>query len=342
MKPPEVAQPRAAAQERPPAMQSTTCTMTTRTMTSSKTPEPAAPWTIESWKMLRRSMLRRAMPLCTLLLTAALALSPVVAQATFEGNMIGPPDGSAASTGATAATAGDAEPKDADPCGVPAEIAPAQEPVPGFAGLFKDAPRPLTIVVLGSLSAGTSPSVRAVAGFPTRLQALLTREFEARDMDLPLKVEMVGKTGALTGELAGLIRREVLPRNPALVIWQVGRADARQSNSPHRFSQSLKDGLDILQQQRIPTILADIQFHPQFEALYRTDDYRNYVRWVAGKRDLPLLRRYEMIEHWALAGSIDLDSGDEADQQAAYAFIQECLAFQATRMILGAGGLEPR
>jgi hypothetical protein len=76
--------------------------------------------------------------------------------------------------------------------------------------------------------------------------------------------------------------------------------------------------------------------------MYRTDDYRNYVRWVAGKRDLPLLRRYEMIEHWASAGSVDLDSGDEAKQQAAYRFIQECLAYQAAQLILSAAGVAPR
>jgi hypothetical protein len=152
----------------------------------------------------------------------------------------------------------------------------------------------------------------------------------------------VGRARALTGELAALIRREVLPLKPALVIWQVGRADARQANSPHRFSQSLKEGLEMLRQSGIATILADIQFHPQFEALYRTDDYRNYVRWVAGNKDVPLLRRYEMIEYWASAGAIDLDSGDDADQQAAFRFIQECLAYQAARMILGAAGLVPR
>jgi hypothetical protein len=39
---------------------------------------------------------------------------------------------------------------------------------------------------------------------------------------------------------------------------------------------------------------------------------------------------------------IDLDSGDDTAQQAAYGFIQECLAYQAARMILSAAGLLPR
>ena len=143
----------------------------------------------------------------------------------------------------------------------------------------------------------------------------------------------------MAAELAKLVDREVLPLKPALVIWQVGRSDPRKGNPPHRFAQALKDGISRLRTAGIPVIVGDIQFHPQFEALFRTDDYRNYVRWVAGKHDLPLLRRHEMIEDWSQSGRIDLDSGDDADQNASYAFIQECLAFQAARLIVGAAGL---
>jgi acyl-CoA thioesterase-1 len=229
----------------------------------------------------------------------------------------------------------------AQPCDAPEEIAPEQEPLPDLVRAFREGPRPLTIVVLGSLSTGSKEQLRGVPGFAPRLQARLHGELAARNLDLQLNVEVVGKARALTGELSGLIKRQVLPLKPALVIWQAGRADARLGNPPNRFSQSLGEGLDILRQHGIPTILADIQFHPQFEALYRTDDYRDYVRWAAGKRDLPLLRRYEMIEHWALSGAIDLDSGEDAKQEEAYAFIQECLAYQAVRMIVGGSGIGP-
>jgi hypothetical protein len=227
-------------------------------------------------------------------------------------------------------------------CDVASEVAPEPDLLPSLASAVKEGERPLTIVVLGSLSGDAGPAVKGVPGFPLRLQAHLEKELAARSLEPSVRVESVGRVRALAGDLAALIRREVLPLKPALVIWQVGRADARQANPPNRFSQSLKDGLDILQEKGIPAILADIQFHPQFEALYRTDDYRNYVRWVAGKRDVPLLNRFEMIEQGASSGSVDLDSGDDADQQAAYRFIQECLAYQATRMILGAAGIGTR
>jgi len=225
-------------------------------------------------------------------------------------------------------------------CEAPEEIAPEEERIDGLAAAVGTGQPPLTIVVLGALS-GQDAGGNGPDAFAPRLEAMLQAALAAKGVQQPVRIRLIGRTRAMAVDLAWLISREVLPLKPALVIWQVGRADARQGNPPHRFAQSLKEGMVRLREAGIPTILGDIQFHPQFEALFRTDEYRNYVRWVAGKYDLPLLRRHEMIEHWSQSGRIDLDSGNDADQKAAYGFIQECLAFQATRMILGAAGLAP-
>lgn len=237
-----------------------------------------------------------------------------------------------------AAPAGVAGAASEEACEVPPELSPGQDPLPGLARALKD-PATATIVVLGALSSGTKGQASGSIGYPARLQERLVSDFAARGADVRIKVQTIGKTRALAGDLAALINRQVLPLKPALVLWQVGRADARHGNPPHRFSNGIAEGLDTLQRNGIDTILLDIPFHPQFEALYRTDDYRDYLRWLAGKRDLPFVRRYEMIEHWASSGLIDLDSGEQAVQQAAYDFIQECTAYQAARMIIGGAGL---
>lgn len=224
-------------------------------------------------------------------------------------------------------------------CAVPEELTPPVEPIPALVQAVRSAGRPLAIVVLGSLSSHPRQRESAVPGFPARLQAELARRLAERGLAHPLRIETVGRTRALAGDLSGLLRSEVLPRQPALVIWQVGRADARRGNPPSRFARSLGGGLAALRKAGIPTILGDIQFHPQFEALYRTDDYRNYVRWLAGEYDLPMLRRHEMIEHWAGSGRIDLDSTEDREQAIAFDFIQECLAYHAATMILDGAGL---
>ena len=131
-----------------------------------------------------------------------------------------------------------------------------------------------------------------------------------------------------------MITKQVLPLKPSLVIWQVGRSDTRRGNPPYRFVDQLDVGLKLLKQQGIDTILLDIQYHPQFEAMFRTDEYRKHLRWVAAKRDLPLFQRYEMIEYWQSQGLVDLDSSTAGTESASFDFIQDCVSFQLTRMIV--------
>ncbi len=221
-------------------------------------------------------------------------------------------------------------------CEVPEDLAPDIERLPALTRAVAEPGKPLAIVVLGSRA---SHPVRRGPPFPARLQAALAQRLADRGLANAVNVTMVGRTQALAADLARLLARDVVPARPQLVIWQVGRADARRGNPPSRFARSLGDGLAALQKAGIDVILGDIQFHPQFEALYRTDEYRHYARWLAGELGLPLLRRHEMVEHWSETGRIDLDSTEEREQAIAYDFIQECLAHHAARMILAGAGL---
>lgn len=244
---------------------------------------------------------------------------------------------SAPAAGVPAAGASVAPPAELDErCEVPEELAPEIERLPALTRAIAEPAQPLSIVVLGSRA---SHPVRRGPPFPARLQAALAQRLADRGLPNVVNVTMVGRTQALAADLARLLAREVIPARPQLVIWQVGRSDARRGNPPSRFARSLGDGLAALQKAGMDVIVGDMQFHPQFEALYRTDDYRHYLRWLAGERSLPLLRRYEMIEHWVESGRIDLDSTEDREQAIAYDFIQECLAHHAARMILAGAGL---
>jgi acyl-CoA thioesterase I len=325
---------------------------------------PMPPSRLPGLLALRRSITRATIPLA-IAIGRVIAIAIGISMCIAMGVVAGPGAALAAQEGTTsdaelpgngggespaAAPPASSDPAGATPpggeeslatrCEAPEEIAPEQERVDEIAANFAKGHRPLIVVVLGSLSRHDTDK-QGPTPFAPRLQEILQAELAARGIDLPVQVKLLGRARAMAADLAGVINREVLPLKPALVIWLAGRADARQGHPPNRFAQSLKEGLARLRDAGIPAILGDIQFHPQFEALFRTDEYRNYVRWMAGKFNLPLLRRYEMIEHWTESDRIDLDSGNDADQQAAYGFIQECLAYQAARMILAAAGPVP-
>ena len=186
----------------------------------------------------------------------------------------------------------------------------------------------------GSVSSRLRATLAAAARNPLaeRLQERLIQDLGP----LPgrtIHVESVGRRNSTVAEQASLINKQVLPRKPALVIWNLGRTDTRRGLPPANMARALDRGLEQLRRQHIDTIVMDPPYHPQFEAFYRTDDYRQYIRWTMNLHDQPYLQRYDMIDYWASTGRIDLDSGEPDRQAAAVTFTETCIAYQLSRMI---------
>ncbi len=302
-------------------------------------PSPAQRLLAESW---RTAGLAAATQLAVML---APILTPLPAAA--QPAPMAPSSGPVPSADAAMSVSASTDPVDiaaeqARRCEVPPELAPLQDPLPGLARVLRSGSTHPTIVVLGPQESGARSPVPGVIAYPARLQARLATDLLEELGQRKLTVDLVGRTRGSVDELASLINRQVLALKPALVVWQVGRADARRGNPAYRFAKQVSAGLDILKKQGIDTIVLDIQYHPQFEALYRTDEYRHHLRWVTGKQDLPLLQRYEMIEYWEESGRVDLDSSSADIQKTSFDFIQDCLAFQIARMIVNGVRLVPQ
>ena len=219
-------------------------------------------------------------------------------------------------------------------CSVPDELAPLNDPLPGLSKALRDRTASPTLVILSPQTVGVRTGNSRAITYPLRLEADLANGLPAELMRRKPRIEVIGKSRAGTAELAAMINKQVLPLKPALVIWQIGRSDARRGNPPYRFADQLDVGIKLLQQNGIDTILIDLQYHPQFEAMFRTDEYRKHLRWIAAKRDLPLFPRFEMIEYWQTQGLVDLDSNTAETENNSYDFIQDCVAFQLSRMIV--------
>ena len=249
--------------------------------------------------------------------------------------------------------------KQARNCYVPDDLLSEPGRLPGLSAALVRGKGDLLVIMLGSES--TNPSPARPASVPSntansdaggsvssRLRATLAaaarnplaeRLEERLIQDLgPLPgrtvhVESVGRRNSTVAEQASLINKQVLPRKPALVIWNLGRTDTRRGLPPANMARALDRGLEQLRRQHIDTIVMDPPYHPQFEAFYRTDDYRQYIRWTMNLHDQPYLHRYDMIDYWASTGRIDLDSGEPDRQAAAVTFTETCIAYQLSRMI---------
>lgn len=221
----------------------------------------------------------------------------------------------------------------AEHCALPPELESPTTPLPSLARAVRDPAGAPRVAVLSPQTSSTRAAVRGLDAYPARLSAALTQELSAELRSRKLPVEVVVKPLGTTEDLGALVSKRVLPLKPNLVIWQIGRTDARRGTPPYRFAEQLSRGLGTLAENGIDVIVLDLQYHPQFEAMFRTDEYRNYIRWVVAKRDVALLRRYEMIEYWLTSGLIDLDSGSTEGERKSFEFIQDCLTHQLTRMI---------
>jgi hypothetical protein len=231
------------------------------------------------------------------------------------------------------ATAGDAVASPDAPvrdarCEVPASLS-ARPRLPGLSKALGPGMPPATVVVLDPLGVGARRPDLGVVRWPVRLQAELGARLSRRD----LRVAIVGREPSDVGRLALLLERTVLPSRPALVVWPIGRADIRQGIPPNRFGERLRGGLDALRRHGIDAIVLDIAYHPQSEAIARSDEHRHHLRWVAEDAGAWLFPRFEMIEHWADEGRLDLDSGDPATQLESAERIQACIAMQLARAI---------
>lgn len=187
----------------------------------------------------------------------------------------------------------------------------------------------------GSVSSRLRATLAAAARNPLaeRLQERLIQDLGPLPPGRTIHVESVGRRNSTVAEQASLINKQVLPRKPALVIWNLGRTDTRRGLPPANMARALDRGLEQLRRQHIDTIVMDPPYHPQFEAFYRTDDYRQYIRWTMNLHDQPYLQRYDMIDYWASTGRIDLDSGEPDRQASAVTFTETCIAYQLSRMI---------
>lgn len=250
--------------------------------------------------------------------------------------------------------------KQARNCYVPDDLLSEPGRLPGLSAALVRGKGDLLVIMLGSESTNPSPArpasvpsntassdagssvssrlratLAAAARNPLaeRLQERLIQDLGPLPPGRTIHVESVGRRNSTVAEQASLINKQVLPRKPALVIWNLGRTDTRRGLPPANMARALDRGLEQLRRQHIDTIVMDPPYHPQFEAFYRTDDYRQYIRWTMNLHDQPYLQRYDMIDYWASTGRIDLDSGEPDRQAAAVTFTETCIAYQLSRMI---------
>ena len=151
----------------------------------------------------------------------------------------------------------------------------------------------MRIVALGSSSTQGIGASSPAASYPVRLQAELQQRFPKS----AIMVENLGIGGQLATDMLPRIGNDVIPRKPALVIWQTGVNDAMRNVKVESFRETVIAGIDALQRAGIDVVLLDMQYFPKAEKVRDFPRFLVAMRQIADQRRIPILQRYAIMKH---------------------------------------------
>ncbi|TCZ52976.1 SGNH/GDSL hydrolase family protein [Roseicella aquatilis] len=220
-------------------------------------------------------------------------------------------------------------------CDLPPDLVEAGAPLP--ATLRAVTAGRLRILVVGGVSVLGAGTSGPEAAWPARLRALLA----ARRPGVEFEVTVRARQGLSTAEAGDLLAEE-MARTPAqLVLWATGTFSAAKGLEVDDMVEALNERLEQLRAAGTDAVLIEPQFSRFLRANANVEPYLDALRLVAATHQLPLLRRWELMRHWAETEQVDLERTPKAERVAATDRLNECLA-QAMAALLRDGAAEAR
>lgn len=182
-------------------------------------------------------------------------------------------------------------------CSAPRELVGFRTPLTGLikaVGRMHD----IRIVALGSSSTEGSGASGPKATYPARLDAELDRRFPGRDF----QVTNYGVGGHLATDMLVRIKRDVLPLQPVLVLWQTGVNDAIRGVDIERFRETLVKGVRELRNAGADVVLVNLQYYPKSDRVAKYGEYLSVMQSVAEQEKVALFRRYGIMKHLVTSG----------------------------------------
>jgi hypothetical protein len=217
----------------------------------------------------------------------------------------------------------------ADVCDAPADITAGIEPLRHAARAVASR-KALRVLVLGSASSTLSGTSAPQAAYPAKLEADLRERLPGIQVTLQTR----GGRGLSASDLAKLLEAALPEFNPDLVVWQTGTVDAVNGVDPDEFERTLRAGSERITAAGADLILMDHQFNRAARATLNYAPYRQAMEAVANAGDAMLLRRYDLMRHWAETGQIDLERAARRDWQRTADALHACLGKIMAKMIV--------
>ncbi len=154
----------------------------------------------------------------------------------------------------------------------------------------------IVIVALGSSSTSGHGATADINTYPRQMQITLARQFE----DVRLKFTMFNKGigGQDVTEMLERLERDVIARDPDLVIWQAGTNAAIRGMPLDVFKNKLSVGVDRVKKSGADVVLMTPQYVPAVIALTNEDDYIGAMETIARENGVGVFKRFQIMRDW--------------------------------------------
>ncbi|WP_178130837.1 OpgC domain-containing protein [Reyranella sp. CPCC 100927] len=154
----------------------------------------------------------------------------------------------------------------------------------------------VVIVALGSSSTQGHGTTADVNTYPRQMEITLARQFQ----DVRLKFNMFNKGigGQDVTEMLERLERDVIARDPDLVIWQAGTNAALRGMPLDVFRLKLSTGVERVKKTGADVVLMTPQYVPAVIALTNEDDYIGAMETIAREQKAGVFKRFQIMRDW--------------------------------------------
>lgn len=210
-------------------------------------------------------------------------------------------------------------PSAAADCPVPPDIFLFEPTLPKLVDSLV-AGRPVTIVAIGGASTEGRAAEGAEHSWPSRLGAELARDFPQASVTV-LNLARPRQTAAA---VVRRLEKDVIARNPSLVIWETGTVDAVRNVELGEFQETLQSGVALLKE-KSDVVLMDMQFSRGVQSFVDFEPYRKVLQQVSDLNDIPLFPRTELMREWGETGEINYRVKDKQQRRDMARMLYRCL-----------------
>ncbi len=170
--------------------------------------------------------------------------------------------------------------------------------------------QPIRVLAIGSSSTQGAGATSPAQAYPARLRADLDGLLGRADT-VVVNAGIGGETAQQTVER---LEKAVAAEHFHLVIWQVGTNDAVRGENEERFRGLLARGIASVEASGADLMLIDQQFFPTVKDPARYEHFVGALNEVAAAHNVPVFRRYGIMQGWALRSRDDFRTMLAGDQ----------------------------